>query len=78
MSESKIFNVISVKRIQFDDFGKIIEIEFYEGAGLTNVMEAIEQYRVSDTPRGRDEAIRLTKNADGLYWSPPPKQNASS
>ena len=72
MSESKVWNGIQVKRIQFDDTGRITVIEFYESAGLTDVIKAITQYRINGgSPRMIEEALILTDDEKS------PKQNVS-
>ena len=66
------WNGIIVKRIEFDDTGRITVIEFYEGAGLTSVMKAITQYKINGgNPRMIEEAIILTDDEKS------PKQNVS-
>jgi hypothetical protein len=74
------WNGLIVKRIEFDDVGHIISLEFYEGAGLTNVMKAVTQYSLNGGSRRAilDALILEQEKGEGTIQYPPdPKQDAS-
>lgn len=54
------WNGLQVKRIELDEHGSFRAIEFYEGAGLTDVMRAITRYKINGGyPRAVEEAVLL-------------------
>lgn len=73
------WNNLTVKRIEFDDHGRVTVIEFYEGAGLTDVVKAISQYKLNGgMARSVEEALILTEDFKaGFQYPPSPKHNAS-